>query len=108
MLSVQTCELTVVPSRIESSIRRTLRRTLLSDLYSQASLEDTVKTKILVYAVYILQMTQIIIFMDNGFQEFTADFGDIVAFNQFKTNWFSVCVIGGIGVCHMRRNCLNT
>ncbi len=69
------------------------------DLYSRASFKDAIGTKILVYSVYILQTTQIILFTNDGFAEFTADSENIPSFVQLKTSWFSVCVIQGLGMC---------
>lgn len=69
------------------------------DLYSRASFKDAIRTKILVYSVYILQIIQIILFTKDGFAEFTADSENIPSFVQLKTSWFSVCVIQGLGMC---------
>ena len=58
---------------------------LFSDLYSQTSFEDTFRTIILVYAVYILQTIQIILLTKDGFLQFVIDFGNLAAFLEAKT-----------------------
>ncbi|KJA20512.1 hypothetical protein HYPSUDRAFT_166823 [Hypholoma sublateritium FD-334 SS-4] len=67
-----------------------------TSVYSQAFFKDAIWTKILVYTVYILQTTQIILFTKDGFTEYTANSDNISASVQLKTSWFSVCVIQGL------------
>ena len=73
-----------------------------SDLYSQTSSKDTIRTKILVYVVYISQTIQIILFSKDGFAQFVVDtdIRKITAGLQTKSlsGWFSLCVIQGLGV----------
>ncbi len=80
---------------------------LFSDLYSQTSFEDTFRTIILVYAVYILQTIQIILLTKDGFLQFVIDFGNLAAFLEAKTIWLSLFIIQSLGVCDMLRVCTN-
>ncbi len=80
---------------------------LFSDLYSQTSFEDTFRTIILVYAVYILQTIQIILLTKDGFLQFLIDFGNLAAFLEAKTIWLSLFIIQSLGVCDMLRICTN-
>ena len=64
-------------------------------MYSQASFKDTIWTKVLVYTIYIMQTTQIILLTNNVFR---GDLIDNFSITQFKIGWFSVCIIQGLGM----------
>ena len=64
-------------------------------MYSQASFKDTIWTKVLVYTIYIMQTTQIILLTNNVLR---GDLIDNFSITQFKIGWFSVCIIQGLGM----------
>lgn len=70
----------------------------LVDMYSQAFSKDSTLIKVLVYSIYAIQTSQIVMFTDAGFKTFATGFGDLDSLDHIKTNWLSVCIIDGVGV----------
>ena len=73
-----------------------------SDLYYLAFPKDPLTTKILVYAVYAIELTQTILFSKMAFQELAAGFGRFEALNEAGNFWFSVPILSSTGVFSFR------
>ena len=71
-----------------------------SDLYYLAFPKDPLTTKILVYAVYAIELTQTILLSKMAFRELAAGFGKFEALNEAGNFWFSVPILSSSGVFH--------
>lgn len=70
-------------------------------MYSQTFTEDPTKIKLVVYSTYILQAAQIILYTHDIWRSLAAGFGDFSAVITAKSAWFSICVLGGIGMLYL-------
>lgn len=70
-------------------------------MYSQAFPKDTQLIKSLVYCIYAVQVCQIIMFTHASFNIFGPGFGDWIGIDRAQTDWFSVCIIDGIGALRL-------
>ena len=69
-----------------------------SDIYYLAFSNDPLTSKILVYAVYAVELAQTILFTQMGFKELAAGFGQPEALNEVGNFWFSVPILSSTGV----------
>ena len=67
-------------------------------MYSQTFSEDPTKIKLVVYSTYILQTAQIILYTHDIWRSLAAGFGNFNAVATAKAAWFSICVLGGLGM----------
>jgi len=68
-----------------------------TDLFHLAFPKDPLRNKILVYTVFILELTQTIIITDSAFNVFAIGYGDFRYYNNIDIAWFSVPIITGLG-----------
>ena len=62
---------------------------------------DPLRTKLLVYAVYVAEMVQAIILARMAYTQFAAGFGDFDALNAIPVIlWFAVPILSSIGMYH--------
>ena len=54
--------------------------------------------KILVYAVYIAELVQTILFSQMAFKEFAAGFGSLEALGEVDNFWFALPILSSIGM----------
>ena len=72
--------------------------TNLTDMYSQIFIKEKLTLKILVYAIYAVQLLQIVFFTNQAFKAFAAGFGDFVGLDRVGEIWFSTFVLDGLGL----------
>ena len=72
-------------------------------MYSQTFSEDPTKIKFVVYSTYVLQTAQIIIYTHDIWRSLAAGFGNFNAVVTAKSAWFSICVLGGLGMAYLHR-----
>jgi len=65
-------------------------------IYYQAFPRDKPLLKALVYSVYILEVAQTVLLMENAWRVFASGFGNIDEFDKVETSWLSVGILGGI------------
>ena len=97
VLSVQVCEY------IPSSFVEMFFWQDSTVLYYLAFPHDWVYMKCLVYGIYVLEVMQSILFIENGFRIFVTSFGDVEAVDRVGTAWLSVPILTAIGeLCCVR------
>ena len=69
-----------------------------SDVCYLGFLKDPPTRKILVYAVYVSELVQTILFSQMAFKQFAAGFGSFEALDEVGTFWFAVPVLASIGM----------
>ncbi|KAF5318152.1 hypothetical protein D9619_012089 [Psilocybe cf. subviscida] len=62
-------------------------------LYSLAFPKDVIYMKIIVYGLYLLELAQSIFIIQNAYQTFVLEFGDIAVFDKIGTGWLSVPIM---------------
>ncbi|KAF8194595.1 hypothetical protein BJ912DRAFT_958790 [Pholiota molesta] len=65
-------------------------------LYFQAFAHDRNILKILVFGVYLLEMTQTLMLTETIWSMLASGFGNLEPLDQIGTTWLSVCCIGGL------------
>ena len=68
-----------------------------SDIYYLSFSKDRPTTKVLVYALYVAELVQTILFSQMAFQEFAAGFGSSKALNEIGNFWFSMPILSSTG-----------
>lgn len=66
-------------------------------MYYEAFSAYRVFVRLLVFALYILQVAQVILVTQNEFLNFGTKFGNLNSVDQVGTAWIFACVIEGIG-----------
>ena len=79
-------------------IHRRLELIYCSDIYYLAFSKDPPTKKILVYAVYIAELVQTILFSQMAFKEFAAGFGSLEALGEVDNFWFALPILSSIGM----------
>ena len=69
-----------------------------SDIYHLAFLKESPTRKILVYAVYVAELVQTILFSQMAFKEFGTGFGSFGGLDKVGSFWFSIPVLSTIGM----------
>jgi hypothetical protein len=70
---------------------------LPKDVYYVAFPKDSLKTKILVYGVYTLEIVQTVMSTIIAFHVFATGYGDSAAYNDIWIVWVSVPLMSGLG-----------
>ena len=70
-----------------------------SDIYYLAFSKDAPRIKILVYAVYVAELVQTILFSQMAFKEFAPGFGSFKALEKVGNFWFAVPILNSTGMC---------
>ena len=79
-------------------IRRCPKLLCYSDNYYLAFPKDPSTTKIVVYAVYAVELTQMILFSIMVFKEFVTGFGNLVTLPEMGDFWFAVPILSSTGM----------
>ena len=69
-----------------------------SDNYYLAFSKDPPRVKILVYAIYLAELVQNILFSQMAFKEFAAGFGSFEALDEAGDFWFAVPILSSTGM----------
>ena len=69
-----------------------------SDIYYLAFSKDSPRIKILVYAVYVVELVQTILYSQMAFKEFAAGFGSFKALVETGNFWFTVPILTSAGM----------
>ena len=69
-----------------------------SDVYYLAFSKDLPTRKILVYAVYVAELVQTILFPQMAFKQFAAGFGSFEALDEMGNFWFAVPILDSTGM----------
>ena len=69
-----------------------------SDIYYLAFSKDFPTRKILVYAVYVAELVQTILFSQMAFKQFAAGFGIFETFNKVGNYWFAIPILSSTGM----------
>lgn len=71
----------------------------LLDLYYLAFPKDRQFTKYLVYSIYVVELGQTVLITHDAFLVFGYGFGDIKVLTDMHSNWLTVPVMSGAGMC---------
>jgi hypothetical protein len=82
-----------------------VQTSFFSDYYYLAFADDPFKRQLLIYAVYAAELAQSILLAKRFYQEFAVGFGNYEAINASGILWFTVPIIGSIGVYHPLFGC---
>ncbi|KJA20993.1 hypothetical protein HYPSUDRAFT_188090 [Hypholoma sublateritium FD-334 SS-4] len=67
--------------------------------YFRAFSKDPIKIKLLVYSIFVLQVTQIVLYTNDIWKAMAVNFGNFTAIEASKTIWLSICIFGSIVAC---------
>lgn len=67
------------------------------DLYHLAFPKDRVVTKVLVYGIYLIEITQTILVTHDAFNGYAKGFGSLTDLNSAQLEWLAVPIFSGIG-----------
>ena len=69
-----------------------------SDIYYLVFSKDPPTRKILVYAVYLVELVQTILLLQMALKEFAAGFGSFEALYKIGNSWFTVPILSSTGM----------
>ena len=69
-----------------------------SDIYYLVFSKDPPRIKILVYAVYVAELVQTILFSQMAFKEFIAGFGSFETLEEVGNFWFTIPILSSTGM----------
>jgi hypothetical protein len=68
-------------------------------MYYQAFPNDRLRTKFVVYAMYILELVQTILITHDAFADLGFGFDDPLSLFQIRLGWFTVPILTSLGEC---------
>jgi hypothetical protein len=74
-------------------------------MYCVAFLKDSLKSKVLVYGVYALEISQTVMSAMTAFHVFATGYGNFAAYGDIWIVWFSIPLMSGIGASNKPIHC---